>query len=68
MSSEINPINKKLAIISGNGDLPFNILESAVSNDWNGVVIDIANKLGIEVQKVRNILKSYQIKFSKNSI
>ena len=43
MSSEITPINKKLAIISGNGDLPVNILESAVSNGWNGVVIDIAD-------------------------
>ena len=42
MSSEITPINKKLAIISGKGDLPFNILESAVSNGWNGVVIDLS--------------------------
>ena len=43
MSSEITPINKKLAIISGNGNLPLSILESAVSNGWNGVVIDIAD-------------------------
>ena len=50
MSSEITPINKKLAIISGNGDLPFNILESAVSNGWNGVVIDIADNQKLKSQ------------------
>ena len=50
MSSEITPINKKLAIISGNGDLPCNILESAVSNGWNGVVIDIADNQKLKSQ------------------
>ena len=50
MSSEITPINKKLAIISGNGDLPYNILESAVSNGWNGVVIDIADNQKLKSQ------------------
>ena len=50
MSSEITPINKKLAIISGNGDLPLSILESAVSNGWNGVVIDIADNQKLKSQ------------------
>ena len=50
MSSEITPINKKLAIISGNGDLPLSILESAVSNGWNGVIIDIADNQKLKTQ------------------
>ena len=50
MSSEITSINKKLAIISGNGDLPLSILESAVSNGWNGVVIDIADNQKLKSQ------------------
>ena len=50
MSSEITPINKKLAIISGNGDLPLSILESAVSNGWNGIVIDIADNQKLKSQ------------------
>ena len=50
MSSEITPIDKKLAIISGNGDLPFNILESAVSKGWNGIVIDIADNQKLKSQ------------------
>ena len=50
MSSEITPINRKLAIISGNGDLPLSILESAVSNGWNGVVIDIADNQKLKSQ------------------
>ena len=62
MSSEITPINKKLAIISGNGDLPFNILESAVSNGWNGVVIDIADNQKLKSQ---SNWKIYDFKISK---
>ena len=50
MSSEITPINNRLAIISGNGDLPLNILENAVSNGWNGVVIDIADNQKLKSQ------------------
>ena len=69
---EITPINKKLAIISGNGDLPFNILESAVSNGWNGVVIDIAdNQRELKSQsiwKIYNFKISNIGKFLKNSI
>ena len=50
MSSEITPINNRLAIISGNGDLPLNILESAILNGWNGVVIDIADNQKLKSQ------------------
>ena len=72
MSSEITPINKKLAIISGNGDLPYNILESAVSNGWNGVVIDIADNQKLKSQsnwkiydfKIGNIGKIFKKVFS----
>ena len=48
---------KKLAIISGNGDLPFNILESAVSNGWNGVVIDIADNQKLKSRRKKNQLQ-----------
>ena len=50
MSSKITSINNRLAIISGNGDLPLNILECAVSNGWNGVVIDIAENQKLKSQ------------------
>ena len=68
MSSKISPINNRLAIISGNGDLPFNILESAISNGWNGVVIDIVDNQKLKSQsnwkiynfKIGNIGKIFE--------
>ena len=62
MSSEITPINKKLAIISGNVDLPYNILESAVSNGWNGVVIDMADNQKLKSQQVLSTANNLDLK------
>ena len=55
MSSKITSINNRLAIISGNGDLPLNILECAVSKGWNGVVIDIADNQKLKSQLMEEL-------------
>ena len=41
MSPSIKPLNQKLAIISGSGDLPLCVISGATFIGWSGIVIDL---------------------------
>tara|TARA_A100001015_G_scaffold289398_1_gene361235 strand:+ start:324 stop:1025 length:702 start_codon:yes stop_codon:yes gene_type:complete len=41
MSPSINPLNQKLAIISGSGNLPLSVINGATFKGWSGVIIDL---------------------------
>ncbi len=41
MSPSINPLNQKLAIISGLGDLPPSVISGAIFKGWSGIIIDL---------------------------
>ena len=41
MSPSIKPLNQKLAIISGSGDLPLRVISEATFSGWSGVIIDL---------------------------
>ena len=43
MSPSIKPLNQKLAIISGSGDLPLRVISEATFSGWSGVIIDLYN-------------------------
>ena len=59
MSPSIKPLNQKLAIIAGLGDLPLSVINGATFTGWSGIIIDL---YGLHKNKNYNEWKVFSFK------